>query len=347
MTPPTTPRPCHSHIVAETNPLAETNTRRAMWLTAIMMVIEIVGGWYFNSMALLADGWHMSSHVVAFGLALLAYTLARRLAHDPRFTFGTWKIEVLGGYTSAILLLFVAALMFYQSIARLITPSAIHYDEAITLAIIGLLVNLLCAWWLKDGHHHHGHSHAHDHSHDHTPTGTGYHHKDLNLRAAYIHVITDAATSVLAIIALFGGKLWGAAWLDPVMGIVGGVLVALWALGLLRDSGRALLDAEMDAPIVANIHALLAHSAIPMEIADLHVWRVGRGNYACVLSIRTEHHLHPDTIKQLLRQRAELVHITVEINPPERTAPTAGPTLTEHAPTEHASTEHGSIMEHG
>lgn len=303
---------CHSHIVAETNPLAEKNTRRAMILTAVMMVIEIVGGWYFNSMALLADGWHMSSHVVAFGLALLAYTFARRLAHDGRFSFGTWKIEVLGGYTSAILLLLVAGLMWYQSALRLIAPVTIHYNEAIVLAVVGLLVNLICAWWLKDGSHH-GHDHHHEHAHQ---ESVHTHHKDLNLRAAYIHVITDAATSVLAIIALLGGKFFGAAWLDPIMGLVGGVLITVWAFGLLRDSGRALLDAEMDAPVVAEIHEVIANSPVAAKILDLHVWRVGRGTFACVLSLQTEGYVHPDIFKQQLRVHEELIHITVEVNHP-------------------------------
>lgn len=309
---------CHHPIATQTNPLAEKNTLRALILTAAMMVIEIIGGWYYNSMALLADGWHMSSHVVALGLALFAYVIARKLAQDGRFSFGVWKIEVLGGYTSAILLLLVAVTMFYQSAARLITPVAIHYNEAITLAIVGLLVNLICAWWLKDGHHHghehhhhgHGHHHADGHAHHHEHSHA---HADLNLRAAYMHVVADAATSVLAIIALFGGKLFGADWLDPVMGIVGGVLVAVWALGLLRTSGRALLDAEMDAPVVEEIREVIAAGAVPAEIRDLHVWRVGRNQYACVLSLTTPADVDAEFFKQQVQVHEELVHITIEI----------------------------------
>ncbi len=303
---------CHHPIQPQTNPLAEKNTLRALILTAVMMVIEIIGGWYYNSMALLADGWHMSSHVVALGLALFVYVIARKLAQDGRFSFGVWKIEVLGGYTSAILLLLVAVAMFYQSTERLINPAQIHYNEAITLAIVGLLVNLICAWWLKDGHHHeHDHHHEDSHAphhHEHT-----HGHEDLNLRAAYMHVIADAATSVLAIIALFGGKLFGADWLDPVMGIVGGVLVAIWAVGLLRTSGRALLDAEMDAPVVEEIRAVIAASPIPASIHDLHVWRVGRNQYACVLSLTTHAGVDAEFFKQQLRVHEELVHITIEI----------------------------------
>jgi cation diffusion facilitator family transporter len=305
---------CLHPIQTQTNPLAEKNTLRAVILTAVMMVVEILGGWYYNSMALLADGWHMSSHVVALGLALFAYVIARKLAQDGRFSFGVWKIEVLGGYTSAILLLLVAVAMFYQSAARLIAPVAIHYNEAIILAGVGLLVNLICAWWLKDGHHHHHeHDHHHEHSHDHHHHEHAHGHEDLNLRAAYMHVVADAATSVLAIIALFGGKLLGANWLDPVMGIVGGVLVAVWALGLLRTSGRALLDAEMDAPVVEEIREVVAASPVPAEIRDLHVWRVGRNQYACVLSLITNANADAEFFKQQLQVHEELVHITIEL----------------------------------
>jgi len=297
----------HSHVFDEGNPLAERNTRWAVALTAIMMVAEIIGGWTYNSMALLADGWHMSSHALALGLSVLAYGAARRFAHDSRFAFGTWKIEVLSGYTSALFLVLVAGLMLYQSAERLLAPTPIHYDQAIAIAIIGLLVNLACAWLLKDGHghaHHHGH-HGHD--------GDG-HHQDLNLRSAYVHVVADAATSVLAIAALFGGKLWGANWLDPLMGIAGAGLVAVWAYGLLRDSGRVLLDAEMNAPVVDEIREVIAASAIPATICDLHVWRVGKGKYACILALVTEDDASPDYFRRQLGVHEELVHISVEVN---------------------------------
>lgn len=302
----------HSHRFDEGNPLAEKNTLRVAILTATMMVVEIAGGWYYNSMALLADGWHMSSHTVAMGLSVLAYVCARKYAHDPRFSFGTWKIEVLGGYTSAIFLVMVAGLMIYQSIERLISPSAIHYNQAIAIAMVGLLVNLVSAWLLKDGHHHdHGHDHGLGHGHDHH----GHHgHHDLNLRSAYLHVLADAATSVLAIIALFGGKLWGASWLDPVMGLVGAVLVSVWAYGLLRDTGRVLLDAEMNAPVVAEIREVIADSPVRAQICDLHVWRVGKGQYACILSLATVDEVTPEYFKEQLSIHEELVHISVEIN---------------------------------
>lgn len=307
----TSPKTCHHPIHNNTNPLAEKNTLRAVILTAVMMVLEIIGGWYYNSMALLADGWHMSSHVVALGLALFAYVMARRLAQDGRFSFGTWKIEVLGAYTSAILLLLVAVTMLYHSSERLINPAQIHYNEAIALATLGLAVNLLCAWWLKDGHHHH-----HTHDHDHHESDHHHHeaHEDLNLRAAYMHVVADAATSVLAIIALFGGKLFGADWLDPVMGIVGGILIAIWAIGLLRTSSRALLDAEMDAPVVEEIREVIAASPVAADIRDLHVWRVGRNQYACMLALKTNDASTADFFKQQLSIHEELVHISIELH---------------------------------
>ena len=295
--------PCcqHPQAFGGGNPLAERNTLRVVVLTAVMMVIEIVCGVWFNSMALLADGWHMGSHALALGISALAYVYARRHTHDTRFAFGTWKVEVLGGYTSAILLAGIAIAMVWESVARLLQPSAIRFDDAILVAVVGLIVNLVCAWMLSGGH---GHAH---HSHD------DPHHEDLNLRSAYIHVIADASTSVLAIAALIGGKFWGANWLDPVMGIVGSVLVSVWAYGLLRDTGRVLLDAEMNTPIVQEIQEVINTSSWQASISDLHVWRVGNGNYACILALATASDVTADTVRQALSIHQELLHVSVEI----------------------------------
>jgi cation diffusion facilitator family transporter len=308
------PHHCQAPRFDAGNPLAESNIRRAFWLTSAMMVIEIAGGWWFNSMAVLADGWHMSSHSLALGLAAFAYAFARRHARNRRYAFGTWKVEVLGSYTSAILLLGIAGLMAFQSVERLMRPQVIQYDEAIAIALVGLAVNLVCAWWLR-GHHHgheHEHEHAHDHGHDHGHGAT--HHQDLNVRSAYLHVLADAATSVLAIIALFGGKLLGLGWLDPVMGVAGAILVAVWAQGLLRDSGRVLLDAEMDAPVVKEVREALEHGKVPARITDLHVWRVGRARYACVVSLTTSSEKDGDYFRRELAVHEELAHVTVEVD---------------------------------
>ncbi|WP_435012959.1 CDF family Co(II)/Ni(II) efflux transporter DmeF [Xanthomonas arboricola] len=308
------------HTFASANPLAERSTRKAVIVTVVMMVVEIVGGWTLNSMALLADGWHMSSHALALGLALFAYRFARRNANDLRFSFGTWKVEVLGGYTSAILLLGVAGLMAFQSLERLFSPKPIQYQEATVIAVIGLLVNLICAWWLRDSHGH-AHSHHHDHAHDGHGHGHGHGHHhdghaDLNLRAAYLHVLADAVTSVLAIVALLAGMYWGVTWLDPIMGMLGAVLVTVWAWGLLRSTGRVLLDAEMDAPVVEEVKQVIAELPHAIDIGDLHVWRVGSDRYACVVSLVTAADIDADLVRAALQIHEELVHITVELQRP-------------------------------
>ena len=307
--------PCkHGHCFDTGNPLAERGTRLAMWLTLVMMVAEIVGGWWYGSMALLADGWHMGSHAIALGLAAFAYAYARKHAADPRYAFGTWKVEVLASYTSALLLLGIAGLMLYESVHRMLNPVAIHYNEAIVVAIIGLGVNLVCAWLLRGGsayehghgHGHHGHGQPHGH-HDH-----GDHQHDLNLHAAYIHVLTDAATSVLAIVALFAGKWWGAGWMDPVMGIVGSVLVASWAISLLRKSGRVLLDAHMTDPVAEEIREAVEQSPVPASLADMHLWRVGKGKYAVLLSVLSADPAAAEAVRKALAVHEELVHVNVE-----------------------------------
>jgi cation diffusion facilitator family transporter len=308
MTTDTSSHHCNAPRFDSGNPLAERGIRRALWLTAIMMVVEIVGGWWFNSMAVLADGWHMSSHAIALGLSAFAYSFARRQARHRAYAFGTWKVEVLGGYTSAILLLGVAALMVFQSVGRLLMPVVIHYREAIVIAVVGLAVNLVCAYWLRDSHHGHDHAHEHDRAHGHD-----HQHADMNVRSAYLHVVADAATSVLAIVALVGGLAWGFAWLDPLMGLVGAALVSVWAWGLLRDSGRILLDAEMDAPVVAEVREAIERGAVPATITDLHVWRVGREKYAVMVSLMTPSREDAEYFRRALRVHEELAHVTVEV----------------------------------
>lgn len=296
----------------------ERRSERRTWavviLTGLTMLLEITAGYWFNSMALLADGWHMASHMVAIGLAALAYLLARRYAADHRFTFGTWKIEVLAGFASALLLV-VALFMIGESLLRFWAPAAIGFDEALVVAVVGLLVNLLSAWLLRDEHDH-GHGHGDD-AHSHAERGHAHAHgapgKDLNRHAAFIHVLTDALTSVAAIIALLGGKLFGWGWLDPAMGIIGALVILVWARGLLRDTAKALLDREMDDPLVGKVREALER--VPdTEVTDLHLWRVGRSQYSCILSVVTHQPHTADRYKAALQPFAQLVHITAEVN---------------------------------
>lgn len=299
----------HHHVFDESNHAAERGARAVMWITAAMMVVEIAAGWWFNSMALLADGWHMSSHALAIGLSAFAYGAARRYAKDPRFTFGTWKIEVLAGFTSAIFLMGIAALMVFGSFERILSPQPIHYQEAMLIAAAGLVVNIVCAFILGGAHHHHGddgHHHAHDH-----------HHHDVNLKSAYVHVIADAATSVLAIIALAGGWLYGWYWLDPAMGVVGAVVVAVWAKNLITETGKVLLDREMDHPIVEEIREAVETGPGDGDtrIVDLHVWRVGKQSYSCALSVVThDQTLTPRKLREKMSVHEEIVHATIEIH---------------------------------
>lgn len=283
---------------------AERGTRLVLALTVAAMLLEIGAGWWTGSMALLADGWHMSSHVLAIGLSAFAYAAARRLAKDTRFAFGTWKIEVLAGFASAILLAGVAALMVAGSLERLLAPQPIRYAEAIAVALLGLAVNVASAFILG-GAHGHDHGHSHDHGHE-----------DLNLKAAYIHVIADAATSVLAIAALACGWAWGWDWMDPVMGIVGAALVGVWAKGLIVETGKVLLDREMDAPVVAEIREAIENppDAGCTRVSDLHVWRVSKDVYACALTVVThDRALTADALRQRIAIHEEVAHSTIEI----------------------------------
>jgi len=298
----------HEHIFDAGNSAGERGTRLVMWITATMMVIEIAAGWFYNSMALLADGFHMSSHAVAIGLSAFAYAAARKHAADSRFAFGTWKIEILGGFASAVFLLVIVVLMLVGSVERLLSPEPIQYLDAMLIAFVGLAVNIASVFILGGAQHH-----AHDEQHGH---GHGHHH-DLNLRSAYVHVMADAATSVLAIVALAGGWLFGWSWLDPLMGVVGAVVVALWARRLLIDTGKVLLDREMDHPVVEEIREVIAEqgAASHTVIGDLHVWRVGKQSYSCALSIVThDAALTAKQVRDWLSIHEEIVHSTIEIH---------------------------------
>jgi cation diffusion facilitator family transporter len=304
----------HDHAFDLGSAKAERSTRLVMWITAAMMVIEIVAGWWYNSMALLADGWHMSSHAVAIGLSALAYATARKYATDPRFAFGTWKIEVLAGFASAIFLLGVAVMMVVGSIERLLSPQEIHYQEAMLVGVLGLLVNVVCAFLLGQAHHHHDHHHDHEHGHNHEHDHQNH---DLNLKSAYLHVIADAATSVLAIVALAGGWLYGWSWLDPVTGLLGAVLVAIWSKDLIVQTGKVLLDREMDHPVVDEIREAVEadQSRGQTRIVDLHVWRVGKKVYSCALTVVTQDaQLTAAEVRNRISVHEEVVHTTIEIH---------------------------------
>lgn len=290
----------HSHDFSVNRERAEHNTTTVMWLTAITMVVEIIAGSFFGSMALLADGWHMATHVAAFGIAVFAYRYARRHANNSQYTFGTGKVTVLGGYTSAIALAVTALTIAIESVTRFFEPIAIQFNEAIAVAILGLIVNLASAWLLQDPHHH-------DHHHHH------HHHRDSNLQAAYIHVLTDALTSILAIIALFAGKYFGWIWLDAVMGLVGAFVISKWAYDLVRDTGKILLDGAIDKQIKLDIIMAIEADA-DNRIADLHVWYVGENRLAATISLVTHYPRSPEHYKSLLGGISPLTHVLVEVN---------------------------------
>jgi cation diffusion facilitator family transporter len=293
---------------------AERRTRWVVGLTFVAMLVELAAGWLTGSMALLVDAWHMASHVGALGLAAFAYAFARRHAGDTRFTFGTGKVSALAGYTSALLLALVAFWMVWESTRRLFQPVQIHYAEAMAVAFLGLAVNLLSAWLLSHDHHPHGHDHAdHEHAHDDHDHQHRHEHVDHNLKAAYLHVLADALTSVLAIVALAGGMLYGWGFLDPLMGLIGAAVIGRWAWGLARDSAAVLLDAEDHGAVAAEVRRLIAAQP-DLEVADLHLWRVGPASRACIVSLVT-HAPRPLAYYQgLLAGIPGLDHLTVEIN---------------------------------
>lgn len=272
-------------------------------ITVAMMLLEITAGVLSHSMALLADGWHMSTHAIAFIMAAVAYHFTRRHSADIRFSFGTGKVGVLGGFASAIVLSVIALLMAGESVHRLFSPLSIHFNEAIGIASLGLAVNLVCAFLLKgDPHHHHGHAHGSAHNHDH----------DLNLRAAYVHVLADAFTSVLAITALTSGKFFGWSWLDPVVGIVGSGVVFSWAYMLLRDTGVILLDVTPQTSDLPEEIRRAVESDGDSIVTDLHVWQVGSGKFAAIVSIVAHQPRTCESYRAPLREHEELVHVTIE-----------------------------------
>lgn len=291
------------HFHTDVDGRAERRTHRVIALTLTMMVVEVVGGYLFGSMALLADGWHMGTHAGALGITAFAYAYARKNANNPAYTFGTGKVGVLGGYTSAVVLGIVALIMVWESSKRLLSPVPIRFNEAIVVAFVGLLVNLVSAYLLthsvhgKDGTAVHGHEHPHDH----------------NLRAAYLHVLADALTSVLAIFALLTGKGLGWVWMDPLMGIAGALIIGRWAYGLLRESSRILLDGGAQRQMQRSIRETLESDA-DNRVSDLHLWQVGPHDYAAILTVLTHNPRPPEHYKELLSGYEELSHVTVEIH---------------------------------
>jgi cation diffusion facilitator family transporter len=285
-------------------------------LTAAMMVGEIVGGTIFGSMALVADGWHMATHTAALGIATLAYRYARQHASDPRFTFGTGKVGELAGFASAISLGIVALLIAWESFGRLLNPRPISFLQAGAIAVLGLMVNLVSALLLR-----HDHDHEHDDDHedhedeDHDHTGHGDHHQDTNLRAAYLHVLADAFTSVLAILGLLAGAFLGWIWMDALIGVVGALVISHWAIGLSRTAAHSLLDSHDDGKLESSVRARIEAQGEGASVQDLHLWRLGPGHHGLVLSLRSGAPHPPEHYKQLLADLPTLGHVTVEINP--------------------------------
>jgi cation diffusion facilitator family transporter len=301
-------------------PQHERNERRT-WIvvavTAIMMVGEIAGGALYNSMALLADGWHMATHAATLCVAALAYRYARVHANDPRFAFGTGKVGELAGFASAVVLGVAALLIGWESLLRLVSPRPIHFNQATVIAVVGLAVNLASAWLLHQGDHHHGHGHDHDDDHDHHDDHAGRdhghgHHHDNNLRAAYQHVIADALTSVAAIVGLLAGRFLGWTWLDPLIGVAGAVVIAHWAWGLMRAASEALLDVSGSPAMAAKVRARLETATD--TVCDLHLWKLGPGHQALIVAIASSAPLTTEAYKAKLKGLGGLSHVTVEVN---------------------------------
>ena len=287
----------HSHDFSIDNKHKTSKVKVVFWLTTIVMVIEITAGTMSGSMALLADGWHMGTHSAAFLIAIFAYSYAKKNANNNDFSFGTGKVNYLGGFASAVALAMVALMMAIESIQRLINPHDIYFDEAIVVAIIGLIVNIASVLVLHDDHHHHNHEHEHDH----------------NMKAAYFHVLADTLTSLLAIVALLTGKYFGWIWMDAVMGIVGAMVISKWSYGLIKESSGILLDKSITPSLFGEIATdLKSNNAI---VEDIHVWGIGGSNQAAILSVITEEPLQPNQYKSILRKHLpQLSHISIEVN---------------------------------
>ncbi|MHB9958397.1 CDF family Co(II)/Ni(II) efflux transporter DmeF [Vibrio campbellii] len=295
----------HSHDFVSHNQKGEKRTLYVLILTVTTMVVEIAAGTMFGSMALLADGWHMGTHAAAFCITLFAYRYAKQNAHNDRFSFGTGKVSVLGGFTSAIALGIVALMMMVESIHRLFNPESIQFNEAIMVAVIGLVVNLASMLLLQD-HHHHGHDHHDHHGHE--------HHHDHNLTAAYFHVLADTLTSLLAIVALIVGKFYGWIWLDAMMGIVGAVVIGKWTLGLMKQTAPVLLDESINKSYRDEITETLAPYA---EIVDLHIWKVSGHHYSAAIALKNHSDKTLDEFKQLLSKFDKIHHLTLEVQTTE------------------------------
>jgi len=291
-------------------PAHERNARRTLWvvgLTAAMMVGEIIAGTLTGSMALLADGFHMATHAGALGIAALAYRFARRHVGNPRFSFGTGKVGDLAGFASALVLGVISLGIAVESLIRLARPLHVDFSTAIAVAVLGLVVNVASALLLGGdqhlhAHHHHGHDHDRDYHHDHG--------RDNNLRAAYMHVLADALTSVLAIIALCAGRFLGWVWLDPVMGLVGALVIARWSWSLIRDTSSVLLDVA-DPHLIDEVRAAVRASGCTAQLGDLHVWRIGPETHAAIVSVTGN--VDAEAVRQHLRSVHELGHVTVEV----------------------------------
>lgn len=311
----------HTHVyLGARHERHERRTMVVVGLTALMMIAEIVGGTYFGSMAVVADGWHMATHAGALAIAAFAYRFARHHARDPRFTFGTGKVGELAAFTSAVILALVALAIGYEAIMRLRAPVPIDFTQATWLAAIGLIVNLASAWLLSDQDHHHGHHHDHSHDHDHDHAH-GHHdhaahgrhgHHDTNLRAAYVHVLADALTSVLAIVGLLAGRYFGWVWMDPLMALVGVAVIMSWSYGLMRSAGIVLLDIVPDRQLAGKIRQRLETG--DDRVSDLHLWTLGPGHAALLVSVVSDEPKAPAVYKERLAGGEGLSHVTVEVH---------------------------------